>query len=234
MGKSLNVERKELKYLINEFNKQYLLSALKATLNEDNHNGEAGYSVRSLYLDSIDNKDYFSKMNGEENRKKIRLRVYGANDKNVKLEIKRKFNINQRKDTLIITREVAERIIYGDFSALLDYDDPLANEIYTIMTSGNYRPVVMIEYERIAFYHDFSDIRVTLDFNIRKSETNFDLFSDDIVMEPIFLYPYTVLEVKHGTYIHKWLTEIISECEAVQKSVSKYCLSRSIFEGYFI
>lgn len=236
MGKNnvLKVERKELKYLVNEYHKYYLLSALSSTLNTDKHNGEFGYKVRSLYFDSIYNEDFFSKVNGEKVRKKIRLRIYGTNDENVKLEIKRKININQRKDTLIISKEDAKKIINCDYSALTHYNDPLANELYNIMTSRLYKPVVMVEYDRLAFYHETHDIRVTLDFNIRKSETDFDLFGENPAIEPIFKYPYTVLEVKHGAYIYKWLTDLISNCNCVQKSISKYCMSRSLFEEFFV
>lgn len=232
--KKLQVDRKELKYLVNEFDKTYLLNVFSQILVNDNHNGDFGYKVRSLYFDSIDDCDYHAKMDGEQIRKKIRLRIYGVEDKKVKLEVKRKFNTNQRKDTLIIKKEDAEELIKCNYDVLLNYHDNLAVEIYNTMKRRSYRPVVMIEYERLAYLNPIHNTRITLDFNIRKSETNFDLFGDDPAIIPIFEYPYTVLEVKESTYIYSWITEIISKCNLVQKSVSKYCLSRTIFEEHFV
>ncbi len=54
------------------------------------------------------------------------------------------------------------------------------------MTLGQYRPVVLIDYDRRAFYHEENNIRLTLDSNIRSSETNFDIFSENIPMVPAF------------------------------------------------
>lgn len=231
--KKLKVERKELKYLINEFDKLYLANMFGTLLESDKHNGDHGYKVRSLYFDSVFDGDYYAKINGEKIRKKIRLRIYGVEDKEVKLEVKRKFNTNQRKDTLIISKGDANELIKMNYGVLFKYNDPLAIEVYNIMKTGSYRPVVMIEYERLAYLNAIHNTRLTLDFNIRKSETNFQLFDISPANIPIFEYPYTVLEVKESTYMFNWINELIAKCNCTQKSVSKYCLSRTIFEGYF-
>ncbi|PWW96767.1 VTC domain-containing protein, partial [Clostridium perfringens] len=70
------VNRRELKYVISEFDYYKLENLLKKILIPDKNNGSYGYSIRSLYFDSIDNCDYYAKLGGEEVRKKIRLRIY--------------------------------------------------------------------------------------------------------------------------------------------------------------
>ncbi|WCM69855.1 VTC domain-containing protein [Clostridium perfringens] len=67
------VNRRELKYVISEFDYYKLENLLKKILIPDKNNGSYGYSIRSLYFDSIDNCDYYAKLGGEEVRKKLDL-----------------------------------------------------------------------------------------------------------------------------------------------------------------
>ena len=60
-----------------------------------------GYMIRSLYFDSVDDNDYYEKLNGDMVRKKIRLRIYEPNPKLVKLELKAKYDYHQLKESLI-------------------------------------------------------------------------------------------------------------------------------------
>ena len=55
--------------------------ALREKLNKllDIDRNYDGYMIRSLYFDSINDSDYYDKLNGEMNRKKIRLRIYDPN-----------------------------------------------------------------------------------------------------------------------------------------------------------
>ena len=52
---------------------------------------QLGYMIRSMYFDSINDDDYYEKLSGEVNRKKIRLRIYDKEGELVKLEIKQKY-----------------------------------------------------------------------------------------------------------------------------------------------
>lgn len=91
------VNRRELKYAISEFDYYKINDLLKQILTPDSNNGNYGYRIRSLYFDSVDNCDYYAKIHGEEVRKKIRLRIYDTSCQWVKLEIKRKMNINSKR-----------------------------------------------------------------------------------------------------------------------------------------
>ena len=57
---------------------------------EDPHNHGLGYPLRSLYFDSLDDRDFEEKENGIELRRKIRLRNYGASSSFAMLEMKQK------------------------------------------------------------------------------------------------------------------------------------------------
>ena len=91
------VLRKEKKYLINSIQVNKLSMMLANVLHEDEHNKNDGYSIRSLYFDSIDDRDYQDKEDGVEVRRKIRLRCYGSNAEYAMLEMKQKQGDNQKK-----------------------------------------------------------------------------------------------------------------------------------------
>ena len=58
---TIAVSRKEVKYLVSLKDRLYLLSCLDKLLTPDVYGGYNGYSVRSLYFDSILNTDYIQK-----------------------------------------------------------------------------------------------------------------------------------------------------------------------------
>ena len=137
-----------------------------------------GYMIRSLYFDSINDEDYYDKLNGEMNRKKIRLRIYDPKGNLVKLELKAKYDYHQLKESLIITKEDAKELIKGNYSILLNYNEELAKRIYVILMENYYKPKVIIEYNRIA-YIGKTTTRITFDFEIKSSNNVEDFFEEN-------------------------------------------------------
>lgn len=142
----ISVLRREIKYVVAETEAAEIKRELAAVMSPDAHSPSGSYRVRSLYFDTLNNRDYFAKLAGIESRSKLRLRVYSASDETAKLEIKRKWGEYQRKDTLTLTRRDAERLIRGEYVCLLDYAGALPAELYARLTLGVYRPAAMIEY----------------------------------------------------------------------------------------
>lgn len=230
--KTLRVSRVELKHHINYFQYLSLSHKLANVLVADKHNGVRGYTIRSLYFDDFGNSDFYEKLAGIENRKKIRLRVYSPNDKQAKLEIKRKFGDSQEKKTVLKDKADAEELIKQNYEVLRKYDSETAQSIYHIMKLNRLRPVVLIEYRRKAFIHQMNNIRVTLDNDIRSNEVNFGLFDEKVVMIPTDDYDTNILEVKYNNFIFKYITDIFSPLDLERQSYSKYMVSRGIFERY--
>lgn len=227
------VNRRELKYPIGEKDYYKINSLFNKILTPDKNNGEYGYKIRSLYFDSINNDDYFAKISGDEVRKKIRLRIYDTKTDKVKLEIKRKINISQIKETTTISKEDAIRLINKDYSVLLKYDE-IAHSAYNIMTLGQYQPVVLIDYNRRAYIHNENNIRVTLDSDIRSNEFDFNMFSDDVVMIPAFDHYNALLEVKFDGELFCWISQALVELDTTNCSISKYCSGRRFYENYLL
>lgn len=222
----LDVQRVEKKYPINVIDMENLKKRLGAVLQSDPHNGENGYIVRSLYFDSHRDMDYYAKADGLDNRKKIRLRIYSPADTSVKLEVKEKVDGRQRKRSLSISREEAERLIAGDFGFLLETDSPLAKTLYCYMVKEGYRPKCIVEYDRYAFIHRSNDTRITFDQNLRCSCDFAHFLTDNIVWIPAEDRSRITLEVKYNHFLLSAVKNAVSNRITIEVSNSKYCKAR--------
>ncbi|MBQ1172787.1 MAG: polyphosphate polymerase domain-containing protein [Lachnospiraceae bacterium] len=224
----LDVNRVEKKYLIDPVEMQFLKSRISTYMQEDAHNGSSGYIVRSVYFDSLYDSDFFDKEDGVDDRKKIRLRIYNTNSDVAKLELKEKKGGVQRKRSLLIKREEAEALIQGDFHYLKEKKEPLAQNIYLIMQMGLYRPKCMVEYDRFAYLITENDTRITFDTNLRGSESNFNLFTEDAIMYPLISPTEITLEVKYNGFLMSNIKKALSYKMYTQISNSKYVKSRML------
>lgn len=230
-AKTVNqVLREEKKFLISLPEYIRLSHRLAQVMPEDPHNGIHGYPIRSLYFDSIDDRDYYEKAAGIELRRKLRLRCYDPAADYAMLEMKQKQGANQLKRSLRVEREDARRLIKGDYSPLLGYPESFAAECYALMHSQCYRPKTIVEYARRAFIAKENKIRITFDSRIVSTESCFDLFSPCLNMNPVLDPCAVVLEVKYNGFLLGYLRELINSVDRSELSVSKYVLARQ--NGY--
>ena len=229
--KNLQINRNELKYYISNNEYTVLVNRLKHILKPDAHSTpHKGYFIRSLYFDSHDDECLYEKLSGDIYRAKYRMRIYDTNTDIVKFEIKNKANNQIFKETATISKQSAYRIIDGDYSELLSYNNPVLNKIYKKFTHKQYKPKVVIDYTRDAFMFDFFNIRITFDKNLHSNNTDFDIFSDNLHTIPVILEQKQIMEIKYETvlpeYIHKSLQ--LDACERM--AISKYALGRRFFK----
>ena len=189
-----DVLRQEKKFLIS-IDRMYELSArLSAVMHMDGHGTSQGYLVRSLYFDSIDNRDYVEKEDGIEIRRKIRLRNYGTDNDFAMLEMKQKQGPYQRKRSLRLSKADALSLIAGEQEVLLKTDQPFANECFYVMQQHHYMPKTVVTYARKAFVAKENSIRVTFDHHIRATEAFYDIF-DSAINENYVMDPYLAVMV---------------------------------------
>lgn len=222
--------RKEIKYIVPIGHALSIRKQLDQLLTRDSYCSAGTYSVRSLYFDSINNTDFSDKIAGLYNRKKIRLRIYNSNSSLCKLEIKHKAGDWQQKQSCIISASDAMELAHGNYSILKHYfhKHETAIEAYRIMMQGQYHPVVQIEYNRIAYVYPLYDIRVTLDMDIRSSESNMNIFSFDTNYIPV-MPDNLILEVKYNGKLMGFISDTLSQFNLTQCSYSKYCSGRQIY-----
>ena len=222
----LEVLRKEQKYPMSHMEAEYMYYKLANVMQQDAHNGENGYLVRSLYFDTFNDTDYNDKDGGYEMRRKIRLRIYNPNDKVAKLELKEKQGDFQRKRSLLLTREDAIELCSCNYDVIRKYDTEFAREIYGRMQEKFYRPKVIVEYDRRGFVVKENDIRITLDSNIRANENNLNLFDSELNCYPVGKLTQVTMEVKFNHFILSYVKDLVSLSNRSQISLSKYCAAR--------
>ncbi len=233
MSEVLAVSRKEVKYLLNLPDRLYLLGALDQLLTPDAYGGYNGYTVRSVYFDSITNEDYMDKRNHADEKKRIRVRVYHPDDKVAKFELKRKSFGRELKESVVISREDAQRILKRDYTALLNYDNPTARYAYDLMTTRLYRPVSLIEYDRRAYTHPHFNTRVTMDNNLRYCDFCYDLFGKNLNFKAALPKDETILEIKYDRFLFRQIQEALSQCDLTRRPPSKFGSSRNILKDCY-
>lgn len=240
--------RLEYKYLIPIDKLGKLRESLMPFVNIDEYaqmRSQKEYTVRSIYYDTIRLDDYRDKLAGLKIRKKIRMRCYNELEINspVFLEVKRKYENRISKNRAPVMFCNLNRILYSsDIDNNLikkkNYPDERndAAKFFYLVKMNNCTPVVLVVYEREAFFskHD-STLRITFDKNLRSSAfpKPQDLFKN-AGLKPA-LQKYFILEVKFYSGFPKWLQNVISHFEIGRQALSKYTMcidSHDIFKKY--
>ena len=220
------VLRQEKKFLMTIDKAYKLRHKLGEVLHKDENGGVNGYMIRSLYFDSLEERDFDEKLAGIESRRKIRLRNYGPDTDFAKLEMKQKQGMMQKKRSLKMSKDDALEMIYGNYSVLMRYSDPFAIECYSVMNMFCYRPKAVITYSRLPFVVKENKIRLTFDSDIRGTESFYDIFSRELTEVPLF-DPYIVLlEVKFNGFLLSYIRDLLNTLDTSEVSLSKYCLGR--------
>lgn len=234
MGKEWSVSRTENKYLLSYSEGASLRNKLDRLLQKDRYSDNfRGYMVRSIYFDSLDNHDLQTKIAGTEIRRKVRIRIYDPKSDSCKLELKQKIGDAQHKISIQITKEHAVDLINGRYEVLRSYFNQSENaiKIYSIMVMGCYRPVVLIEYDRIAYTHPVNNTRITFDFKIRSTESFYDITA----IKPPYSHmvnDMVILEVKYNGKLLDYISKVLQPYHLNRLSVSKYCMGRNTYIQY--
>lgn len=228
---TLQIKRNELKYQMGFLEAISLQNELDVLLQRDKYSVNGDYLVRSLYFDSLNNIDFMEKAAGYERRKKVRIRVYSPEATDGKFEIKQKVGDYSHKKSLLVSASEMRQAMDGDYSFLLEKESGTALELYSLLTLGCYRPATIIEYQRTAFSYVENNVRITFDKNIKCSETDLDLLSNNLCYLPA-IDDRVILEVKYNGTLLKAISDILRKYNLVQVSVSKYGVGRPIYTKY--
>ncbi len=227
-----DVLREEKKFLLDEAAALALRARLSPVVHADKHNGADGYAVRSLYFDTLDDRDFLEKEAGIELRRKLRLRVYSPQADFALFEMKQKQGQYQRKRSLRLTREDAQALIAGDRDVLLRDGSDFGRECYSLMQTWAYMPRTVVEYDRFAFVSPENSIRITFDSAVRANESCFDLFDAQLPLNRVLLPFAVVLEVKFNGFLLSYIKDMLLPVQQSELSVSKYCMARQTGRNY--
>lgn len=223
----MNGFRHEIKLLMSQAEVQVLRTKLRALMPLDPNTGERGeYFIRSLYFDDVSKRSYAEKLAGVSDRKKYRLRIYNCSDSVIKLECKEKRSDRIRKRSVSVSRDAADLICKGDFSPLRDAEEPLAKEVFSLYRGSGLSPSVIVDYDREAYLHPVSNVRLTFDKALHAVTESSDIFDPDLMSIPVFADGSVIFEVKYDDVLPKHLQQLIATARGSRLALSKFTLCR--------
>ena len=219
--------RHELKHWINEMDYVQLRARLRAILKPDENSGESGgYIVRSLYFDNYEDKAVKEKLSGQSRREKFRFRYYNDDTSFIRLERKSKANRLTYKESAPVTAEQCGETLIGNYDCIKNEDVPLLMEFYTKIRYQNLRPRNIVQYHREAYKYHAGNVRITLDSDIRTSNSVSGFLSQDLVLIPATRW--TIMEIKYDGFMPDFIRGIIQINNRNQTEFSKYVVARLV------
>lgn len=219
--------RHELKYIVSTTQLSLLENRVKNLLPLDPHVKESGkYTIRSLYFDDYYDSCAKQNVDGTDPREKFRIRIYNHSSERIRLECKRKERGKTHKTSCPLTVEQTKMLMKGEALKDISSLSPLLQKFTYLMLRYKYRPVVIVEYDRVPFVYKNGNVRVTFDTNI-SSSTDIEHFLDkDIVKRPVMPTSKQLLEVKYDEYIPDYIYRNLQLESLTQTAYSKYYICR--------
>ena len=211
------MKRYELKYLLNSEQLRYFMDQISHYMKVDKYGLT---SIASIYFDTPDFRLINKSIEKPKYKEKLRLRGYGivAPGKPTFLEVKRKCeNIVYKRRIALSEKDAFDLIATKEAKEKTQ----ISRELETFMeTYKNLEPKYMIIYDRLAYYQDNSDLRITIDMNPRYRIDDLNLHTS---MEglPLIEEGGAILEVKVQHSVPLWLSAILSKGKIYQTSFSK-------------
>jgi len=216
--------RNEIKFFINSYQKRNMANKLRTICQRDSFSdADGGYLVSSLYFDDYVQSALYDKLNGFNDRKKFRLRIYNHQADVIKLERKIKKGIVIEKSNVTLSMDEYQSLINGDIYFLKGKDDRVAKDFYLCYQTKRLRPRVVVEYRREAFIFHYGDVRITYDSFLKAGVFKNDLFSNGYLVAAI-PNEQIILEVKYSGYFPDVIRNLIQTNNLQWQSSSKFVM----------
>lgn len=221
------VYRHELKYICSEAQLACLRGRLSSVMRHDPNADPSGkYRIRSVYFDDYEDTGFYENENGTDPREKFRIRIYNNSADLIELENKKKICGMTGKEACRIERDLCERLLSGEAGSLEADGKPVFRRFVLGWNTRQFRPKVIVDYERTAYVCPLGNVRVTFDRNISSSADYVHFFDNAMKKRPIMPMGMHVLEVKYDEFLPDYIYKSI-ELENLQRTTfSKYYLCR--------
>ena len=200
----------------------------------DPHTPESGrYLIHSLYFDDYKDTSVYTTDSGLSKRFKWRIRYYGDDLSYIVLEKKEKLESRCHKKSCKLTLDEYESIVSGNINELVyDTKKDLIKELAVDMLTKDYRPKVIVDYERIAYVEEITNVRITFDMKICASYELDEFLTGDYTKFYVLPSGINVLEVKFDDILPSYIRNIVESYGFKQGSFSKYYYCRKIIDSY--
>ena len=213
-------KRYELKYMLNEAQKQLILSAMDGHMKLDDY-GET--IIRNLYYDTDDYRLIRRSMEKPVYKEKLRIRSYrrAGIDDPVYVELKKKYkHVVYKRRLQMPEGEALKWLAQGEAAP---QDSQIAREItYFRDFYKGLKPKVFLSYHRLAYYDlEGSSFRVTFDTEIcaRQQDLTLDSEPGGTSLLPEGM---TLMELKCAGAMPLWMAHALNEGKIYKTSFSKY------------
>ena len=213
--------RHELKHEISMSDMIAIRQRMRAIAKSDPHAIDGKYFIRSLYFDTPEDRALIEKQSGISQRQKFRIRYYSYDTAVINLEKKLKSGGLGCKISAGLDVKQAEKIVNGDTSWMMDSDNELIRELYSLMVSDRLGPKTIVDYTREPFIYGPGNVRVTLDYNIRTGLHLTDFLNTECVTVSAS-FGTCIMEVKWDDYLPDIIRDAVRLPHSRTGSFSKY------------
>lgn len=230
--------RNEWKYFLSNGELTLLKSRISKVMDLDSHTKEKGkekgkYLIHSLYFDDYKDSSLYETEAGISKRFKWRIRYYDDDLSYIVLEKKEKLESRCHKKSCKITIKEFESIVSENIENIVyDTDKNLIKELACDMLLYNFKPKVIIDYERIAYVEEIANIRITFDMKISASYELEHFLDGNYTKFYVNNSGVNVLEVKFDEILPSYIRKIVESYGFINTSFSKYYYGRKIIDSY--
>lgn len=212
-------KRYELKYLISNRQREYIIEAARPYMKLDSYGRTL---IRNIYFDTDSYRLIRRSIEKPIYKEKLRVRSYGTAtfDSNVFVELKKKYDGIVYKRRISLPYNAAMAWLNGEIpcpretqiSREIDYFKSFYSPLY---------PMFHISYEREAYFEIGGELRVTFDDSILACDDGltlcdapdgFDVIDGDC----------SIMEIKCSGGIPSWMMSILSDGKIYKTTFSKY------------
>ena len=219
--------RNEHKYICSAAQLSELKVRLAALMTPDPHSEADGqYRVRSLYLDTYDNRLMRENEDGTSPREKWRIRSYNLDRRYVSLECKMHEGDRVRKQICSIPAALLDEILHDHWPQISPQTPPLLNRFLTLHYTQLLHPTVIVDYMRTPLLFSEGNVRVTFDCGIASGAELTRYWDEDAALRPVLPAGRELLEVKFDDFLPGSVQQAMQMRDLQRTSFSKYYLSR--------
>ena len=170
-------------------------------------------------MDDYKDTSIYTTNSGLSERFKWRIRYYGNDLSYIRLEKKEKIEGRCHKKSCKITVDEYNKIVSGDVTDLVfETGKDLIKELAVDILIHNYKPKVIIDYERIAYVEETTNVRVTFDMKISASYELENFLDGDYQSFYVLPSGLNVLEVKFDSILPSHIRNIVESYSFKQRS----------------
>ncbi len=226
--------RNEWKYLLSNGEISLLNLRISKVMKLDPNIKDNGkYLIHSLYFDDYKDTSLYTTYAGISKRFKWRIRYYDNDLSYIVLERKEKLESRCHKKSCKLTIKEYECIVSGNITDIVyDTNKKLIKELARDMLLYNFKPKIIIDYERIAYVEEFTNVRITFDMKISASFELEHFLDGNYTKYYINNSGFNVLEVKFDNILPSYIRKIVESYGFINTSFSKYYYGRKIIDSY--